>query len=149
MSLHKQCRSLQGTAGSKGLLLLEEAKCNEKTLNSKVAYMTGTKPSKPASLVIPEPASTSGSNNDFQVAVCCNAFASPPPVDSAQALLARDRVGKRPWHCKLRAMGPSPPSQTTRAIKSSSQDTGLRRSASEPAESRTSARQTKQVLIVQ
>ena len=36
VSLRKQCRSLQGTAGRKRMRLLEEAKCNEKTIDSKV-----------------------------------------------------------------------------------------------------------------
>ena len=75
MSLLKNCRSLQDTAGRKRQQLIETAKCDEKTIDSKVAYMTGTKPSKPPTpeparkLVMPEPMSPSASDSDFQVAV--------------------------------------------------------------------------------
>ena len=75
VSLRKAFRSLQGTAGRKRLQLIEAAKCDEKKIDSKVAYMTGTKPSKPPTqeparkLVIPAPVSPSASDSDFQVAL--------------------------------------------------------------------------------
>jgi hypothetical protein len=40
----KACRSIQGTAGRKRLLIMEELKCNEKIVDSKIKYMQGTLP---------------------------------------------------------------------------------------------------------
>ena len=45
--LRKTCQSLKGTAGYRRQRLLEAANCDEKTIDSKVAYIKGTKPFKP------------------------------------------------------------------------------------------------------
>ena len=77
MSLRKACRALKGTAGSKRMKLIEAAKCDEKRIDSKVGYMTGTKPYQPPAkepartLVVPEAATLSASDSsDFQVQPC-------------------------------------------------------------------------------
>ena len=44
VSLRKACRALKGTAGYKRLKIIEAAKCYEKRIESKVRYMTGSKP---------------------------------------------------------------------------------------------------------
>ena len=75
MSLRKACRALKGAAGYKRLKIMEAAKCDEKRIESKVQYMTGSKArhhppaKKPArTLVVPEAASMSASDSsDFQV----------------------------------------------------------------------------------
>ena len=75
LSLRKACRSLQGTASRKRQQLIEAAKCNEKKIESKVGYMTWTKPCKlptlepERKLVMQEPMSLSADDSDFQVAV--------------------------------------------------------------------------------
>ena len=75
VSRGKACRALKGTAGYKRMKLIEAAKCDEKRIESKVQYMTGSKPNhyppakEPArTLVVPEAAPLSASDSsDFQV----------------------------------------------------------------------------------
>jgi hypothetical protein len=73
VSLRKQCRSIQGTAGRKRMRLLEEAKCNEKTVSSKVIFMSGSKAGSAAPCaaepVIPPAISPSSSDDEFQVPI--------------------------------------------------------------------------------
>jgi hypothetical protein len=40
----KQCKSIRGTAGKKRLRIMEERKCDEKKIDSKIKYMKGTTP---------------------------------------------------------------------------------------------------------
>ena len=77
VSLCKTCRALKGGAGFKRLKIIEAAKCNEKRIESKVQYMTWSKPKHPPAkepaqtLVVPEAATLSASDSsDFQVWPC-------------------------------------------------------------------------------
>ncbi len=40
----KQCKSIRGTAGKKRLQIMEERKCDEKKIDSKIKYMKDTTP---------------------------------------------------------------------------------------------------------
>ena len=42
VNLRKRCKSLKGAVGRKRMRILEEQKCNEKVIDSKVKYMRGT-----------------------------------------------------------------------------------------------------------
>ena len=75
VSLRKACWALKGAAGYKRLKIIEATKCDEKRIESKVQYMTGSKPrhhpppKEPVqTLVVPEAAALSASNSsNFQV----------------------------------------------------------------------------------
>jgi len=71
VSQRKQCKSIKGTAGRKRMRILEERKCDEKRIDSKVTYLTGTSaPRDSTALILPEPAfPSSSSEDDFQVTV--------------------------------------------------------------------------------
>ena len=64
VSLRKQCKSIKGTAGRKRMRILEERKCNEKKIDSKVKYLAGTAATGPAKLTVPEAILPSESSND-------------------------------------------------------------------------------------
>lgn len=77
VSQRKQCKSIKGTAGRKRMRIIEERKCDDKRIDSKVTYLTGTRahsvvpaPDR-ATLIVPEPVLPSeSSDDDFQVTVC-------------------------------------------------------------------------------
>ena len=48
IDLRKRCKSIKGAVGRKRMRILEEQKCNEKVIDSKVKYMRGTRPAQPA-----------------------------------------------------------------------------------------------------
>ncbi len=41
-SLHKKCKSIKGTAGRRRLRLIEQHKCDEKSIDSKVTFLQGS-----------------------------------------------------------------------------------------------------------
>ncbi len=58
VSLRKQCKSIKGTTGRKRMRIIKERKCDEKKIDSKVWYLTGTMPPKSPFAqepVIPDP----------------------------------------------------------------------------------------------
>jgi hypothetical protein len=43
-SLYKKCKSIKGTAGHRRLCLIVQRKCDEKSIDSKVAFLQGSAP---------------------------------------------------------------------------------------------------------
>jgi hypothetical protein len=64
----KKCKSIKGTAGRKRMRIIAYNKCNEKKIDSKVGFLSGTKPCKnpvrKADPAIPKPVLPSSSDND-------------------------------------------------------------------------------------
>ncbi len=73
-SLRKKCKSLNGTTGRRRLRLIEQRKCNEKSIDSKVTFLQGSAP--PSEHRIPSPVllSTSSSESDD------DDFQDKPPI---------------------------------------------------------------------
>jgi hypothetical protein len=83
-SLRKKCKSLRGTAGCRRIRLIEQRKCDEKSIDSKVTFLQGSTPTSlptcgrdPGSAeelripspILPSTSSSESGNDDFQIEV--------------------------------------------------------------------------------
>ena len=93
VSLGKQCKSIKGTADRTKLRIIEQHKCDERTINSKAGYSAGSKPSEPLGSasdsqvpprveVLPVAVMPS-SYDDVHVVLCCGTSDARLTVDSA------------------------------------------------------------------